>query len=351
MSARPGSATIMSRVDELPADQRAALSLLLRQRKTYSEVAAMLAIPERAVHDRAQAALAVLAPREARLLEAERRREIGDYLLGQQQVGERLRTGALLASSPPANSWARTVASELAALADGLLPEIPALDGGAGRGEAPAQEPYPLSQATAATGSTGATGRTAATGPTGATGTIGATAAGTPVARSSRRGGAVLLAVLAAAAIVAVVLIVTGGSSSKKPGTGVAAGTPASANTGAGPKEEGRFTLHAPSGSGSKGTVEILAEGGKHAFYIQAEHIPATTHSHFFYAVWLYNSPTSALPLSKSPPVGSSHRLAGAALLPTSAGSYREILLTRETSTRPKHPGHVVLRGPFKPTG
>ena len=49
------------------------------------------------------------------------------------------------------------------------------------------------------------------------------------------------------------------------------------------------------------------------AFYIQAEHIPAT--KHFFYAVWLYNSHTSALPLSKSPPVGKSHKLAGAALL------------------------------------
>ena len=89
--------------------------------------------------------------------------------------------------------------------------------------------------------------------------------------------------------------------------------------------------------------MEILSEGGKRAFYIQAEHIPATRG--FFYAIWLYNSHNSALPLSKSPPVGKSHKLAGAALLPSNASRYREILLTRETSTRPAHPGHVVLRG------
>ncbi len=67
--------------------------------------------------------------------------------------------------------------------------------------------------------------------------------------------------------------------------------------------------------------------------------------------MWLYNSPSSALPLSKSPPVGKSHKLAGAALLPSNAGSYKEILLTRETSSRPKHPGPVVLRGKLTLSG
>ena len=64
----------MSRLDELPPDQRAALSLLLRQHKSYAEVAALLGIAERAVHDRAHAALAVLAPAQARELTPERAR-------------------------------------------------------------------------------------------------------------------------------------------------------------------------------------------------------------------------------------------------------------------------------------
>src|SRR5437867_1538873 len=62
----------MSRLDDLPPDQRAALSLLLLQGKNYAEVARLLHIGERAVHDRAHAALAVLAPREAAQLPSSR---------------------------------------------------------------------------------------------------------------------------------------------------------------------------------------------------------------------------------------------------------------------------------------
>jgi hypothetical protein len=116
----------MSRLDELPPDQRAALSLLLRQHKSYAEVATLLGIAERAVHDRAHAALAVLAPRRARELTPERRLEIGDYLLGQQPgVAERLRTRTYLSSSEPARAWAAEIAAQLAPLAGAGLPEIP----------------------------------------------------------------------------------------------------------------------------------------------------------------------------------------------------------------------------------
>ena len=110
--------TPMSRLDDLPPDQRATLSLLLRRRKSYAEVAALLGIQERAVHDRAHAALAVLAPRQARELTAERREEVGDYLLGQRAgVAERLATRKYLEGSPPARDWANALAGELAPLA------------------------------------------------------------------------------------------------------------------------------------------------------------------------------------------------------------------------------------------
>src|SRR5271166_3612947 len=116
----------MSRLDELPPDQRAALSLLLRQRKSYAEVAALLGIPEHAVHDRAQAALAVLAPAQARQLTPDRRAEVGDYLLGQQQgVAERLRTRTFLSASEPARAWAQAVAAQIAPLSPGGPTEIP----------------------------------------------------------------------------------------------------------------------------------------------------------------------------------------------------------------------------------
>jgi hypothetical protein len=320
----------MSRLDELPPDQRAALSLLLRQHKSYAEVASLLGIAERAVHDRAHAALAVLAPRRARELKPERRLEIGDYLLGQQPgVAERLRTRTYLASSEPARAWAAEIAAQLAPLAGAGLPEIPAAaSAGADTGARSPQRVGDLSSASPPP-------------PAG-------TAPPTPSARSqrsSRVGGAVLLAVIAAAVIVAVVLLIPGSSNSNKPST--TASKTATSATKPGPTIENSITLKPPHGSTSHsiGVVYVLAEGTKQAFFIEAQHVPAA--KGFYYAVWLYNSHTSALPLSKTSDVGSNHKLAGGSALPSNSGEYREILLTEETNPKPKHPGHVVLRGPF----
>ena len=116
----------MSRMDSLPPDQRAALSLLLSQRKSYAEVATLLQIPPGAVHDRAQAALAVLAPSEARGLTADERAEVGDYLLGQSGIADRLKTRTYLSDSEPARNWALAVSNALSEIAPDSLPEIPA---------------------------------------------------------------------------------------------------------------------------------------------------------------------------------------------------------------------------------
>ena len=67
----------------------------------------------------------------------------------------------------------------------------------------------------------------------------------------------------------------------------------------------------------------------------------------FFYAVWLYNSPTSHEPLSKAPAGGREQAPGGRRAAAEQRGRLHTMLLTRETSTRPTHPGHVVLRGPF----
>jgi Sigma-70, region 4 len=320
----------MSRLDELPPDQRAALSLLLSQRKTYAEVATLLAIPERGVHDRAHAALAMLAPRQARGLPAERREEVGDYLLGQQPgVAERLATRAYLDGSEPAREWARTISGELAGLAPGRLPEIPEGTAAADGREAPTEATSP---------------------PLPASTVNGAPPAGSPDRSlgerlpSSRRGGALLLAAIAIAVIVAVVLI-TGGSSGSHPSKS-ASRSSAAAKTTTGPAISQRLTLTSPTpGSKAVGVMDILAEGSRRAFFIDAENLPES--KGFFYALWLYNSPTSHRPLSASPPVGSTHRLQGGALLPSDAASYHTVLLTRETSRTPSEPGPIVLSGRF----
>jgi hypothetical protein len=323
----------MSRLDDLPPDQRATLSLLLRRGKRYAEVASMLSIEERAVHDRAHAALAVLAPRQARELSAERRDEIGDYLLGQRAgVAERLATRTYLQGSEPARAWAGALAGELEPLAGSALPEIPA------NGHAPTRP--------------GATDGPRAAGPPSAAPAGDRPARSGPLPAGSRRGGALLLAGLVVVVIVAVVLIAgSGGGSHKQAGSNASAaapstGTSSTAAKAGAAKEDKRITLNSPDPtSKSVGVAEVLSEGSKYAFYLAAEHLPPT--NGFFYAVWLYNSPTTSQALSRSPPVGANGRLQGGALLPSDAGNFHKMLLTRETSSRPTHPGTVVLSGSF----
>jgi sigma-70-like protein len=318
----------MSRLDALPPDQRATLSLLLVQRKTYAEVASLLGIDEQSVHDRAQAGLALLAPRQARELSSERREDVGDYLLAQQEgMADRLATRAYLNGSQPARAWARAIADELSPLAAAPMPEIPGDEGppSANGGVLPAQGSSPPPGAP----------------PHGGREQVGERSLGERLP-SSRLGGALLLAAIAGAVVVAVILI-TGGSSSHP---SKSASSRSNASKASGPAITARLTL-APSQRGSKmvGVMDILAEGSRRAFFIDAESLPES--KGFFYALWLYNSSTAYRPLSSSPPVGSNHRLQGGALLPSDAGNYHTVLLTRETSRTPSKPGPVVLSGSF----
>ncbi|HEX7610472.1 MAG TPA: sigma-70 region 4 domain-containing protein [Solirubrobacteraceae bacterium] len=333
----------MSRLDELPPDQRAALSLLLRQRKSYAEVAAMLGISDGAVHDRAHAALAVLAPRQARGLTPAQREDVGNYLLSQQPaVADRMRTRTMLAGSAPTREWAHALTQELAILADGALPEVPADE--APPATAPASRPasavaaaVPVPPAVAApTGRADERLRAAAEQAPNE-------AAGTPAggsASSSRLGGALLLGVIVIGIIVAIILV-TNGSGRKTTRT-----TATTTSKTTGPTVNARIAMHSPSrASRGEGQVDVLSEGAKRAFYIVAQHLPPT-HG-FFYALWLYNSVSSHEPLSRGPAVGANGRMEGGALLPANAGEFRVILLTRETKPHPTHPGLVILRGRF----
>jgi len=355
----------MSRLDQLPPDQKAALSLLLGRRESYAKLASLLNITERAVQDRAHSALAVLAPREARRLSAERRSEVGDYLLGQQSKQQQMATRRVLESSPEALAWAQALAAELSSLSQEPLRALPAeaetgptrSGGAASVAEAGAPDhPAPASRAAPAAA---APSSQATPSPALAQARVpissGVRTSGLPsLPPSSRRAGAVLLVALVAGVIAAVVLILDSGSGSshnhpKTTASGASSGgtgQPSSAQA-TKTKEDKRIVLRPPAGSGSKaiGVAEVLSEGSKYAFYLAAEGL-VPTHG-FFYAVWLYNSPTSAEALSKSPPVGSDGRLQGGALLPANAGSYHRMLLTRETNNRPTKPGPVVLSGPF----
>jgi hypothetical protein len=396
----------MSRLDDLPPDQHAALGLLLRQHKSYAEVAELLGIRQLAIHDRVHAALAVLAPQQARMLTAPRREEVGNFLLGQEPDEQRREaTRAFLASSDDGRAWAEAIARELLPLSDRPLGEIPvpgepfasqaepethefapetrapqAIGGEAGTGAEPATESPPGDD------SGGAAERPAAVRPERPRGRGRPPRRREPPARdpgqwsgvpaleartsrsSSRRAGALLLGLIVVAVIVAVVLIASGGGSHSEPAkTTAAVSSSASAATSSqaaktssatsathtttstatsGPKTENRITLTPrKAGSDASAIVEILSEDGKEAFYISAKNLPPS--NGFFYAVWLYNSPTESRGLGRAPSVGSKGTLEGGLLLPSDAGKYHEMLLTQETTTTPTEPGPVVLSGPF----
>jgi hypothetical protein len=259
----------MSRLDDLPPDQRAVLLLLVRQGKSHAEIADMLGIPQSAVRNRARAALDALAVQPGEIHGATH-----------EQAGDGSR-----------QTWTSATNS---------LP-------------------------------------------------------------SSRRGGALLLAALVVIVVVAVILITSGGGSHKAPsaqtgsGTSTTATTPSSSSTSTSastsstskPTVDKQIALTSPEpGSKAIGLVEVLSEASKHAIYLAAEHLPPPP-TGSFYAVWLYNSPTSSTPLGKTPTVGSNGRLEAGTLLPTNAGDYHEILLTRETNSRATHPGPTVLSGSF----
>lgn len=285
-------------LDDLPPDLRATLSLLVDRGKSYAEVAQLLGMSEDAVRDRAHTALDRLAGVP------------GDF------VG-------------PPTAWAAS-------------PAFPS--------QAP--PPSPTSSPFAPAQSSPA--------PT--------PPATTPSLPVSRRGGAVLLSAILVVIVVAVVLLTSGGSgdSSNHAATSTVAtsgsGTTSSGASGAGTAGSTTST-GGSSTSGSKATVtnqstltatepgsnaigiaEVLAEGSQHAIFLAAEHLPAT-HG-FVYVLWLYNSPTSAQAIGKTT-VDSSGRVQAASLLPSNAGDYHRLLLTRETGEHPTTPGPAVLSGSF----
>jgi hypothetical protein len=172
-------------------------------------------------------------------------------------------------------------------------------------------------------------------------------------AQGSRLGGAVLLAGIVVAVIVAVVLLTGGGKGAGSKGAAASASsttgassTKTSASNSAKPRIDKRLTLSPVQlESHAAGEGYVLSDGSRRAFYVAAKGLEPS--QGFFYAVWLYNSPSSSAPLGRAPSVGSNGRLEGGGPLPSNAADYAKLIVTRETSTHARHPGTIVLSGPF----
>ncbi|MEA2159998.1 MAG: hypothetical protein QOD66_2378 [Solirubrobacteraceae bacterium] len=326
----------MASLDSLPADHRAVLQLVLQRGRSYDDIAQLLSIDRAAVRERALSALDALGPQTG--VAAERRALITDYLLGQlpPQVSDATRDH--LAETPGERAWARVVASELAPLASGSLPEIPAEATRRERERPPAPAPAAPQMSS-----------------------------GEPPYEppSSRAGGAVLLgggALLIVVVVVVVILLVSGGSSHKT--TSTAASVPApttsapvtSTPTGtttattststATAKPIAQVNLLSPTGAKTPaGVAVIVKQGANTGLVIRAQGVPANT-GHDAYAVWLYNSASDTHILGfVNPGVTATKVLQTAGPLPANAAHFKQLLVTIETQSKPKGPGKIVLQG------
>jgi hypothetical protein len=299
----------MSRLDDLPPDQRAVLSLLVRQGKSHAEIADLLGIPQQAVRDRANAALDALADEPTPSGGSEQPARAGRAPAPITGGGSTARTPPPPASSAPVPPTAQGSASSLsdalpssrrggalllAALVVIVVVVVVLITSGGGSNKASS------TQAGTTTPST----------------TPSTTATSTP-------------------------------SETKTSGASSTPTTTSTAKQGAKPTVDKQIALTSPEpASKAVGLVEVVSEASKHAVYIAAEHLPQPP-SGSFYAVWLSNSPTSSTPLGRTPTVGADGRLQAGTLLPANAGDYQKILLTRETSTKAAQPGPTVLSGAF----
>src|SRR3954454_22475809 len=121
----------MATFDQLAADQRAIIEIILRQDRSYEQIGGMLDVPPARVRELARDALRELAPFTGDFVDAQWRGQLADYVLGQQTRPEAQATRGHLKRSEPARIWAYSLLDALDDFyADGTRPEIPVGEAG-----------------------------------------------------------------------------------------------------------------------------------------------------------------------------------------------------------------------------
>src|SRR3954454_5142191 len=116
----------MATFDQLPAEQRAIIELVVTRGRSYDALADVLQVPATRVRELALDALVELSPVTAERVDPQWRSQVADYVLGQQTGAESTATRAHLKRSEPARTWALSLLDALAELyANGDRPTIP----------------------------------------------------------------------------------------------------------------------------------------------------------------------------------------------------------------------------------
>ncbi len=314
----------MATFDQLSAEQRAIIELVLKQGQSYDQLGDMLGLPTTRVRELAREALVRLSPVSAAAVEDDWRGQLGDYLLNQQAGPEATATRGHLRRSEAARGWARSVLDSLEQFyGEKNLPTIPAGDPGAETGPArkprekrvkePAEPARELS----------------------------------PAARGVVRRRRMVGTAGAAALVVLIGLLlwqtgVLGGDDSESQADG-----PATTAAGDQARLVGQLPL-APveSVEGSQevqGLAAIAERAGQSQLIVQAQ-LPRTQRSEA-YQVWLYNSDKDAVSLGAQV-ADQQGNFQGAGPLPENFEDYQFIDVSREKVRGPAtHSGKSVLRG------
>jgi hypothetical protein len=299
----------MATFDQLSPEQRAIVELVLRQGKTYNELADMLNLPEARVRELARDALVELAPVSVRGVEEDWRGQLADYVLGQQSGPEATATKGHLRRSEAARSWARSLLDSLDQFySNGSVPAIP--EGERRPRRAAPTDREPSSRA-------------------------GLAPVGDPVMRRRVLAAAGALLVLLLIVLVWPVGLLTGDDNSSSADQSGAASTSGQSRQ--------TSTNGAPAG-----IAIVVQRNGKKQLLVQAANLSPSGQSEGYY-VWLYNSQDDAKSLGGqvTDQQGNYQALGG---FPADYQNYKYIDISRQQIGKDpnvKHSGDSVLRGPM----
>lgn len=324
----------MATFDQLAADQRAIIELVLRQDRSYEDIGEMLDLPPSRVRELARDALAELAPFTAEFVDPQWRGQLADYVLGQQTGPEAQATRGHLRRSEPARIWTYSLLDALDDFyVDGGRPEIPVGET-AGSGRARARESRDeRANGDALSAPVAGPVRRA---PRGLQSGL------SPAARAALLRRRIITA-LAGATVLALIIFgavgIFGGSDKKKTS---APTTPASSQ---GKGQVVAQSVLTPVGKGNNGQgVAIVYQSGNQFLLVLRAKLPPVSSTEK-YVIWLYNNEQQLAPVAADV-TDKQGNFQGAQTLPQGWQNYRFVDVTRQATTgKAVRHGTSVLRG------
>lgn len=330
----------MATFDQLPAEQKAIIELVVQRARSYDDLADVLSIPTARVRELAREALTTLTPLSAARVDSDWRGQIADYVLGQQTGPESTATRGHLRRSESGRAWTVSLLDSLEELyekGDGEMPALPD-SGDAVSPRRKAREARPKRDRARDRKRERRPATKAGDGDGGArASSLRPDAAG--VVRR-RRIMSALAAALAVGAVALAIILLTGGDDDS--GGEKQANTTQNANQQQG-RIVGQLELKPVSGQKGQGVAAIVENKGKLELLLRAGVTPNERNQ--AYEVWLYNSAKDAVSLGAG--VAQGGQLEGRQELPADLlQRYKFIDVSLEPLDRnTKHSGNSVIRG------